>query len=194
MLATDLAELHGVDDHAGVAVACVPDAVVLVAGLVAEADAVLDHNGMAADVEDGGQGLFDFVWQVEIGRDVESGHGLEVHFFHDVAVAFELAGLGGIQRGLFREGIEAEHFKELAAVFGGLGLPVCGGGDLRESVFCGDLACLLGEIAVDEPVSRGVRGLFRVGRSREEKGRQQAEEQGSAHEMDDSQNALQRQE
>ena len=171
MLAANLAELHGVDDEAGVAMSRKPHAVVLIARFVAHADAVFHHIGMAADVEDGGQRFVHLGGQVEIGRDVEAGHGLEVQLFHHVALAFQLAGLGGLERLFFRQGGQAHHVKQLSAVFRGLGLPVGSGLDLRQAVLCRDLPRLLGQVAVQQPVSQGVRRLFRERRSCKQEGR-----------------------
>ena len=131
VLAANLAELHGVDDEAGVTVPRVPHAVVLIARFVAHANAVFHDIGMAADVEDGGQRFVHLGRQVEIGCDVKSRHGLEVQLFHHVAVAFQLAGLGGLKRRFFRQGGQPHHVKQLAAVFRGLGLPIGSGLDLR---------------------------------------------------------------
>jgi hypothetical protein len=66
VLAANLAELHGVDDEAGVAVLREPNAVMLVTRFVAETDAVLDDVRMAADIQNGRQGLLDLLGQIEV--------------------------------------------------------------------------------------------------------------------------------
>ena len=60
MFAVNLAEFNRVDDQADVAVPREPHAVMLVTCLVAHAHTILQFAGMAADVEDRGQRLFDF--------------------------------------------------------------------------------------------------------------------------------------
>jgi len=70
--AFDLAELERVDDHADVAVAGEPGAVVLIEGLVAIGDAVLLLLAVAADVENGGELSFD-----RLGTEqIDMGEGL----------------------------------------------------------------------------------------------------------------------
>ncbi len=56
VFAFDLAELEGVDDETGVAVACEPEAVVMVSGFVAVGDGAFFHAAVTADVEDGREG------------------------------------------------------------------------------------------------------------------------------------------
>ena len=97
VFAFDFAELEGVDGEAGVAVAGEPEAVVVVGGFVAEADALFLHDAVAAEVEDGGEGFFGGGFGfVEVGGDVEAGAGLEVEAFDEDVGGVEGAGDGGL--------------------------------------------------------------------------------------------------
>ena len=97
MFADDLAELYGVDDETHKAVLCIPHAVMLVAGFVAVAHAVLVLHGVTADIENRGQRLLDDFWPVKIRRDVKTGLRLIVEVLDDDAVLLELAGLRRLQ-------------------------------------------------------------------------------------------------
>src|SRR4051812_9996475 len=89
MNALDLAELHGIDSQAGKAVAREPDAMVLVVGLVAEADAILLHVGVPASVEDRGHRLRGVAREIEVRSDVEAGERLEMDFLDDEIRLFD---------------------------------------------------------------------------------------------------------
>ncbi len=87
----DLAELEGVDHQAGVAVACEPHAVVLIAGLVAVAHAVLLHPAVAANVENCGDAPLALARQIEVAGDVQPGPRLEVQLLDNDIVALDPA-------------------------------------------------------------------------------------------------------
>jgi len=126
--AFDLAQLQRVDRQAGVAIASEPGTVVLVVHLVAVADSVLLHPSVAADVEDGRQGLLAcFVvvsGQVEIPGDVETGAGLELEVFDDEVRVVDSTGDDRLEWCFFRSRREPEHFEELFSILATLCLPV----------------------------------------------------------------------
>ena len=161
--ALDFAELNGVHDHADVAVAREPRAPVLVADLVAVAHAVGLHDRVAADVEDGGGGRGKLLRHIDIRRDVETGAGLVMQFLHREVRVVERAGDGRLQVRLRRQGVEAEHLKELLAR-GDFGfVPVLQRADVRERALA-QRARLGAEILGEHPVAgRGVGGELAVG-------------------------------
>lgn len=127
VFAFDFAQLEGVNGEAGVAVACEPKAMMMIGGLVAEADAILLHGAMSTEVENGGErfggrGL----GFIEVGGDVEAGARLEVEAFDKHVFGVDGAGNGGEERGAIRERIETQHVEELEASFGFLSGPLLG--------------------------------------------------------------------
>jgi hypothetical protein len=129
VVADQFTPLHGVDDEADVTMAGEPHAVVVVRRFVAQADPVFLDVGMPADVEDGRQFAVDDLRAVQVGREVQPRHGLEVEVFDHVAIALDGAGDHRLEVGARGFGMQAEHFLQLGAQPAAGCLPVGAGGD-----------------------------------------------------------------
>ena len=184
VFALDLAELEGVENETGVAVFRKPVAVVLVGRLVAVADPVDLHSAVTADVEDRRERTLLLHGTVEVGGDIETGFGLEDDFLHDHSVALDRAGDLGFQVRARREGLEPQHFKELATHFRLGGGPV---GDVLEEgrIARGEAPGLAVEVIREDAVALGrLRRDGSVVGGSERDGRQEQDEKSGAERHD----------
>ena len=98
----DLAQLHRVDGQADIPVPGKPDSVMLISGLVAATNVVGPHRGMAADIENRRRRRAQFLRHIQIRRNVEPGHRLEMQLLHRELRMLDPSGDLGLQRGPFR--------------------------------------------------------------------------------------------
>ena len=153
MDALQFAELDRVDRETDVTVAGKPCAVMLVMSLVAVIDTADLHPAVAADVKDRRGGSGEFLRDIKIAGDVQTGAGLVVELAHLEFVVLHHAGDLHLQRRAFRERIEPEHLAELAAVLRLARVPVIERLD-RGKVVSGQALGFVFEIFGKHPVAR----------------------------------------
>ena len=171
--ALELAELDRIDREADVAVAREPRAVVLVAGLVAEAQLPVLNHRVSAGVEDGGSLLpAEVARHPEVGGDVEARQRLEMKLLDRELGVLDAAGHDRLQVRAFRQRREPEHLQQLLAVGGAAGLPVVERADLGERGL-GEPGRLRAEVVGEHEVGRTGRGGGRGGRTQPRCGEKQ---------------------
>ncbi len=116
MDAFDFSQLKRINNQANIAITGKPGGVVLVGGLVAEADIIFFDEGMTTDIQDSRRRFFQIFRDIEIACNVKAGHRLVVNLLDGKVIVVNFAGNDRFEVCFFGERVKSEHLKELLTI------------------------------------------------------------------------------